>query len=448
MPLYYYKAATKSGRIVKNRVEDMSRLSLLKKLKRNGLIPIAVMQTAKRKNTARRPKKNSSGMTEIVKNANINARLENRQAKLTLKEKVYGKLALTEKVTMRDIIIFTQNFYLLKKANFNNIHALSTVIENTDNLTLKEILEDVLAGVEAGESIYATLEYYEGIFPTIYISMIKSGELSGSLTETLYQAIEYLEDAEALNKKLRGILIPNIVQFVGILVLLVVGTLFAIPMIQGVYESVGSTKQLPAISLWFQGVLETIIHYWYIPVVLIATIIGVIIFYINTEHGKYQFHYFKYKMPIFGKLIYAIDFSRFMQAVLLNVKSGIRIQDALEISKNVVHNLVLLSIIETSANNILMGKSWIEPFEKSGLSSSMITEMLRIGMQTDLTLMLEKLLDYMKIDIDALMSKIMKVLPELVYSIVGVFLIFFVVVVLVPIIQVYMGDFLFSAGGF
>ena len=137
-----------------------------------------------------------------------------------------------------------------------------------------------------------------------------------------------------------------------------------------------------------------------------------------------------------------------MQAVLLNVKSGIRIQDALEVSKNVVHNLVLLSIIETSANNILMGKSWIEPFEKSGLSSSMITEMLRIGMQTDLTLMLEKLLEYMKIDIDALMSKIMKVLPELVYLIVGIFLIFFVVVVLVPIIQVYMGDFLFSAGGF
>ena len=54
----------------------------------------------------------------------------------------------------------------------------------------------------------------------------------------------------------------------------------------------------------------------------------------------------------------------------------------------------------------------------------------------------------MKIDIDALMSKIMKVLPEVVYLIVGLFLIFFVIVVLVPIIQVYMGDFLFSAGGF
>ena len=77
----------------------------------------------------------------------------------------------------------------------------------------------------------------------------------------------------------------------------------------------------------------------------------------------------------------------------------------------------------------------------------MITEMLKIGMQTDLTLMLEKLIDYMKVDIDAIMTKIMKVLPEVVYAIVGVVLIFFVLVVLVPIMQVYMGDFLLSASG-
>lgn len=444
MPLYYYKAVTKTGQVVKNKVDDTGRISLMKKLKRNGLTPIIVLQTAKRKNTAKKPKKNTKAIGQIVKNVNTKTDYK----KLTLKEKVYASMAFTEKVKIRDIIIFTQNFYLLKKANFNNIHALSTVIENTENLTLKEILEDVLAGVESGESIYSTLEYYEGIFPTIYINMIKSGELSGSLTETLYQAINYLEDSAALNKKIRGILIPNLVQFIGILILLVAGTLFAIPMIQDVYDSVGSTKQLPAITLWFRDVLDTLIAYWYIPVLIIGAIVGGIIYYINTDKGRYKFHYFKYTMPVFGKLIYAIDFSRFMQAVLLNVKSGTRIQDSLEISKNVVQNLVLLSIIETSTNNILLGKSWIEPFEQSGLSSSMITEMLKIGMQTDLTVMLEKLLDYIKIDIDSLMDKIMKVLPQIVYSIVGVVLIFFVLVVLVPMVQLYMGDFLFSAAGF
>ena len=88
-------------------------------------------------------------------------------------------------------------------------------------------------------------------------------------------------------------------------------------------------------------------------------------------------------MPIFGQLIFALDFSRLMKAMLLNLKNGMRIQESLEVSKNVVKNYVMLSMIETSINNILTGTSWIEPFEKSGLAKPMITEMLKIGMQTD-----------------------------------------------------------------
>ena len=136
-----------------------------------------------------------------------------------------------------------------------------------------------------------------------------------------------------------------------------------------------------------------------------------------------------------------------MKAVLLNLQNGMRIQDALEVSKNVVKNTVMLSMIETSINNIFVGQSWIEPFENAKLSSAMTTEMLKIGMQTDLTEMIAKLLEYMDQDIDNTMEKIIKVLPEISYMFVGVVLIFFVVVVLVPCIQMYMGNFLFDAYG-
>ena len=134
-----------------------------------------------------------------------------------------------------------------------------------------------------------------------------------------------------------------------------------------------------------------------------------------------------------------------MKAMLLNLKNGMRIQESLEVSKNVVKNYVMLSIIETSINNMLTGASWIEPFERAHLSNSMTVEMLKIGMQTDLTEMMEKLVEYMDIDINNIMTKIMKTLPQIVYLIVGAVLIFFVLVVLVPCIQVYMGNFLFSA---
>ena len=170
-----------------------------------------------------------------------------------------------------------------------------------------------------------------------------------------------------------------------------------------------------------------------------------IIIYVKTPHGRYNYHYFKYKMPIFGKLIYAIDFSRLIRAILLNLKNGMRIQDALETSKNITNNLVMLSLIEASINNILIGQSWIEPFEQSGLSSPMVTEMLKIGMQSDLSEMMEKLLEYMEIDIDNIIQKVMKVLPQIIYLIVGLLLIFVTVIVLVPLVYVYMGTWLFSA---
>lgn len=444
MATFTYKAATKRGLIIKNRVEASTKQQLIRSLKENDLIPINIVKIpyggSKKK---MKQKKNISNIEEMMKNLNTTKINTTDEPSTARRIKMY--FDKQKKITPRDLVVFTQNFYLLKKANFNNIHALRTIIDSTENYIFREILEDILAGVEAGDNMYTTMEYYSDVFPYIYINMIKVGELSGSLTQSLEQAVTYLDETNALNKKIRSILMPNIIQFSMLLVMLFVGTLVAIPAIQNVYKELGSTDTLPAVTIWFQGFLNNLVTYWYIPVAIIAILVGAVIFYINTPKGKYNFHYFKYKAPIFGELIFALDFSRLMRAMLLNLENGMRIQESLEVSKNVVKNYVMLSMIETAINNILIGASWVEPFEKSGLAKPMETEMLKIGMQTDLSEMMKKLVEYMQIDIDNIMTKIMKALPQAVYLIVGVVLIFFVLVVLVPCVQVYMGNFLFSA---
>ena len=446
MPEYVYRAVTSKGQIVRNRVEDVNKNNLIKKLKSNNMTPISVVQVRynSKKNKANR--RNMIDIEDIMKQADSANILRGRaMAKPTIKERVNLALSREEKVTNRDIIIFTQNFYLLKKANFNNIHALSTIIESTDNLSLRGILQDILAGVESGEYMYTTMEYYSNIFPYIYINMIKVGELSGSLTKSLEQAVKYLEDVDSTGSRLKKIIIPNVLQLVAIIGILIFGVAYIIPLIQEAFAESGTTQQLPSITLKFVAFCNGLIKVWYIPVIIILGIVAIIFTYVNTPKGKHNFHYFKYKMPIFGKLIYAMDFSRFMRAMLLNLENGMRIQDSLEVSKSVVKNYVLLSIIETAINNILIGSSWIEPFENSGLSSAMQTEMLKIGMQTDLVEMMRKLVEYMEIDINNLLQKIMEVLPQIVYSIVGVFLIFLVLVIIVPCIQLYMGTWIFDA---
>ena len=182
MALYIYKAVTDKGQIVSNKVEEVNRFILLKKLKNNGLMPIKVTQiqlNRKANKVMKKQKKNVESSDSVLKTVRQQEIEKSMQSKTkAFSEKAKKVLFSNIKISNRDIVIFTQNFYLLKKANFNNIHALSTIIETTENESFKAIIEDILLGVEAGENMYSTMEYYTGIFPPIYINMIKVGELS------------------------------------------------------------------------------------------------------------------------------------------------------------------------------------------------------------------------------------------------------------------------------
>ncbi len=159
MPIYTYRAMTRTGVVVKNKVESASRLTLIKSLKNSDLLPISIEQMSYRSNKQqKKQKKNVTDIQEIMKNVNT-TQLGNAKKTLSTKEKVNLYFAKTEKITERDLVVFTQNFYLLKKANFNNIHALDTIIKSTENLSFRGILEDILAGVEARRKHV----YYYGI---------------------------------------------------------------------------------------------------------------------------------------------------------------------------------------------------------------------------------------------------------------------------------------------
>lgn len=176
MPLYSYRALTKDGHIVRNKVEDVSKNAIIKKIKKNDLTPISVVQLKTKTQKNKRNVRNVDQMLENLNNGNVIKKTHKRR--VSLKERISTAFLKSHKITSRDVIIFTQKFYLLKKANFNNIHALTTIIESTEHPKLKEIIEDMVAGLEAGENMYSTMEYYPDVFPYIYINMVKVGELS------------------------------------------------------------------------------------------------------------------------------------------------------------------------------------------------------------------------------------------------------------------------------
>ena len=314
MPTYIIKAKTPQGQIINTKMNDASRLSCVRKLKRNGMIPISVVQgftlnitkTPQDAKNRKNIKNQEKQRLEII-SAQIQPK---KKTKTPFVEKIDQFLRSTEKISSRDIRVFTQNFYLLKKASFNNIHALQTVIETTENPKFKVILEDILAGVESGEFMYSTMEYYSSVFPYIYINMIKVGELSGSLEQSLQQAVTYLDSSDALTKKVKKIVLPNVAMFVGILIMLVVAVIVGVPLLQGIFDQIGSDEKLPDATLKFAAFVDKVRELWYIEIPVILGAFGLFWLWKKTPRGHYRWDYFKYTMPIFGKLIYSLDFTR------------------------------------------------------------------------------------------------------------------------------------------
>lgn len=171
MPVFAYKAVTESGLVVKNKIEETNKHAVVQRLKRNNLMPISIVPVRGlilNSKKQKKERKNVTDISQIMKNVNTANIMNQDTKKFTLKEKIMISLNANQKVTTRDLLIFTENFYLLKKANFNNIHALNTIIQSTENWTFKGILEDILSGLEAGENMYTTMDIIQMFF-RIYI---------------------------------------------------------------------------------------------------------------------------------------------------------------------------------------------------------------------------------------------------------------------------------------
>lgn len=440
MKVFKYTAVDKYGNQFSNQMFAESEGEVMRRLKNKKISLIKIKEStkeiAKRKMLEKRQKVSREMLTHRVDKQEISNLVgKKRKAKF-----------ISTPVKPLDVVAFTQNLYLLKKADFNNVHALETLIDGIENNTLKEIAEHILDGVENGEYMYSVMEYYPQVFPPIYIGIVKTGEMSGTLVNSLEQARIYIESSYKLRTRLRSILIPNIAQFVFMIVLTFVGILVAIPYVEELYESMGLEDKIPKATQVATKIIKYLCSIWYIIIPLIISIITVFVLYIkNTNEGRYRFDLFKYKVPIFGELIVAMDMQKFLNALGLNLSNGIRLQDAIDLSKDVVKNTVFLSIIETCKSNLILGENWVDPISKSNLFPKMIPEMLKIGMETDLSEMIVKIEDYVKHEIDRKIEKTVKALPEISYAFVGVILVIFVLVVMVPIIQVYMGSFLFDA---
>ena len=446
MPDFKYRAILRNGKIMRGILTAKTKSEVIDMIKNTKMMPISISAKRIKRPAVQRKKIDFKKLEKAAgKNSRISLQHKNNvQNKSKLASILTADVSFSKGVKPKDVLIFTNSLYILKKAKFNNITALESVYNSTENKRLRDIVEEIMIGVESGEKMYTTMAKYPNVFPPIYTNFVRVGEDSGSLDTALEYGRQYMENDMRLKKSIRGILIPKILMFALIVGLMMIALLFGAPLIQNVYDMFGSDKQLPKATQVAIVISKWIVSHWYIMLSALAGLWVAYKVYVATPIGRYNVDRIKIKFPVFGKLFLNILTNKFFQAMMLNLRNGMRIQDSLEVSKSVTDNYYFLALIETGKNNLLAGGSWIEPFELEGAFSPMTLEMLDIGMKTDLVEMMEKVAEYVEEEINQAIQATVKALPEIMYVFIGIILVFFVITVMTPLIDVYMGGFLFD----
>ena len=240
----------------------------------------------------------------------------------------------------RALTLFTRQFEVLMDATIPYDKALQLIIEQTEDVGFKEILAEVRARVVEGGSLADALQLYPKIFPEMYISMIRSGENSGNLGTILKRLADYYETQERLRGRLKSAMIYPAFMLVFSLLVVVFMVTYIVPKITQIFASKGTLLPLPTRIL--MGLSDFMIHSWYLVLIGLVILIFGFSAFLRSEFGKKVLQQLQLKAPLIGPLMQKVLIARFCQTLGTLLGSGVDLKTALEISRHVVVNQLLI----------------------------------------------------------------------------------------------------------
>ena len=240
----------------------------------------------------------------------------------------------------RALTLFTRQFEVLMDATIPYDKALQLIIEQTEDVGFKEILAEVRARVVEGGSLADALQLYPKIFPEMYISMIRSGENSGNLGTILKRLADYYETQERLRGRLKSAMIYPAFMLVFSLLVVVFMVTYIVPKITQIFASKGTLLPLPTRIL--MGLSDFMVHSWYLVLIGLVILIFGFSAFLRSEFGKKVLQQLQLKAPLIGPLMQKVLIARFCQTLGTLLGSGVDLKTALEISRHVVVNQLLI----------------------------------------------------------------------------------------------------------
>jgi len=250
---------------------------------------------------------------------------------------IYAReLKIFRRISLKDLFIFSRQLSIMLHSKVPIIESLATIATQIKNPDFKEIISDIAEEVEAGSSLSKALLKYPKVFSSFYVAMVKTGEASGKLSQTLTFLANHLEREYNLRGKIKGAMIYPALVLVVFLAVLGLMVFSILPSFENILKE--REVEIPFITkviLSFSKILREKFFYFSL---IFGTFIVLIFYYFKTKEGKKIFDKFSLKIPLFGEISKKLILSRFAQNLSTLTSAGLSLPEALEIVEEIVGN--------------------------------------------------------------------------------------------------------------
>jgi type IV pilus assembly protein PilC len=349
-----------------------------------------------------------------------------------------------KKIDTRELAVFSRQFATLVASGMPMLRSLSTLEEQTQDERIKEAIAGVRSDVEAGSTLEQAMERQPEVFDRLYRAMVRSGEQSGRLEDSLDRIAYQVEKADALRRQVKSALMyPALVLGFAMVVLIAV-VAFVIPVFAGIFEEMSEENPaeetgLPIPTQMCVTASEMITGYWFI--LLPGTIALAVGFFRwkRSKRGKETWDRFVLRLPAqIGDVIQKVALARWSRTFAGSVSAGVPMLQAIKLTGESSGNVVLEKSMEDVYDSVKRGGSLARPIQANEIFPPMVGHMVAVGEETgQLENLLSKIADFYEAEVDAKVKALTSLIEPLMIVFVGGIVGFIVIAMYLPMFSLY-----------
>ncbi len=335
-------------------------------------------------------------------------------------------------VSNKDLVMFSRQLATLISARVPILQALRILQDQITNKFLLTIVDDLISAVQNGDSLSSAMAKHSYVFGNVYVNLVMSGEVSGSLDKSLVYLADQLEKDYELTSKVKSAMTYPIFVLVALVGIALLMFKFVLPNLTSVLQQQGG--DLPPITVAIIAFSNFFNVFWWLVFLVVAGLILGVRWYIGTVNGRYNWDNLKIKLPIIGDIFMKIYLARFSRNLSTLILGGIPIIKALQIVAEIINNVIYRDIILSTVSQIQEGKSISEGLAGHPEFPSIVTQMVKVGEQTaQLDEIMSKLAGFYEKEVDAKIGTLTTLLEPIIMIVLGIGVGLLVAGILMPI---------------